>query len=169
MKSINNFIIERLKITNDTKALQNFIYDLNGNEVYFDLDKRKGFKRMNDALDWVRKHCKIDSKNVNSHKLKEIFKKTNNYELNSICFALNPKDKNLVDAQKIKRNYKDVISNYTETMKDDEYIGEIIPFEEESNYYTYKQYTRIYLTENGILSGYIPDYPVYLSKENIFA
>ena len=168
MKALNNFIIERLKLTNDTKAIQNFIYDLDGNEVYFDLDKRKGFKRMNDALNWVRKHCKIDSKNVSSSKLKEIFKKTNDYELNSICFILNPEDKNLIDAIKIKRNYEDVISNYSETMKDDEYIGEIIPYDN-YNYKWYTLYTPIYLTEKGILSGYITNYPVYLSKENIFA
>ena len=184
MKTINNFIIEQLKLcsNNNLKTLlterlkldknqdlpKNFIYDLNREKVYFDLDKRKGFQRMNIALGWVQKHCKIDSNKLNSNKLKDILKRTNEYELNSVCFKLKPEDKDLIDADKIKRDYNKVISKYHETIDDDEYIGEIIPFSDSQSAFNYSQYTYIVITDKGILSNYISSFPVYLTKENIF-
>ena len=153
MKDIKSYITEGYK-----KPIKPFIIkDINGNNVEFEPSR---YERLNKAFEWVCKHCIIDKKLFDQEKwpytvAKAVFK-SNKYELGSVVFALDPKDQDWVDRNKIKSSseHKKLVDKYKGTLKEDEIIGQLIPYS-------------ILQTNKNILWNYIDDYAFPISDEKV--
>jgi len=164
MKDIKNYILEGYK--KPTKPY--IIKDIDGNDVEFEPSR---YEILNKAFEWVCKHCVIDKSLFEKEKwpytvAKAVFK-SNKYELKSVLFALDPEDKDLIDRNKIKSNseHQKLIDKYKGTLKDDQIIGQLIPYSLIQKNHT--AYTEIILTNKNILANYIDDYAFPISDEKI--
>lgn len=164
MKDIKTYINEGYK-----KPLEPFVIkDTDGNNVEFEPSR---YEILNKAFAWVCKHCVIDKKKFEhertQYKVDRVLSKTDNYELKSVKFPLDPADNDLVDRNIIKSNteIQKLINKYKGTLDNDQIIGELIPWDTYHKGHT--AYTEIILTKNNILSSFIPDYGFPISNEKI--
>lgn len=165
MKDIKTYINEGYK-----KPLEPFIIkDIDGNDVEFEPSR---WEILNKAFEWVCKHCVIDTSMFEHektlYKVDRVLSKTDNYELKSVKFPLDPTDKDLINKDKIKSHTEcqKIIDKYKENqIEDNQIIGQLIPWN--SYHKAPGSYTEIILTKKNILSSFIPDYTITISNEHI--
>ena len=141
------------------------IKDTDGNDVEV---KRSRYKRVNQAMEWVCKHCVlgagVDFK-FRKNETDAMLFKVNAYELNSVNFCIVPYDKDLSNVQKVRFDNETVSTKYKNGIAEDEIIGVLVPFHFTS---PAGVWTEIVLTDKGIISARVRDCPVWISRENVF-
>ena len=169
MKALVEYIEESSKISSlddyIKEAASKFfiIKDKDGNDVEV---KQSRFKRVNQAMEWICRHCILGPEPFMKNETDRMAFKTNAYELNSVNFCIIPKDKDLANVHKVTYDNESVSAKYKNTeIKDDEIIGELVPFHFRS---PAGVWTEIVLTDKGIISARVRDCPVWISKENVF-
>ena len=169
MKDLRTYISESI-LEAYKKPTESFIIkDVNGNDIEFEPSR---YEILNKAFEWVSKHCVIDTKIFEAektpYKVDRVLFKTNEYELKSVKFYLDPEDKDLVNVEKIRRNKEEfakLVEKYKGTLGDDVIIGQLIPFNTYNK--SHAAYTEIILTNKNVLNNYIPDYAFPISDEKV--
>lgn len=170
MKQITDYIIEKFKL--NSKTINNIVFfgieSTNKNEGVVEFEPSKNDK-FNSCFDWISKHCQIrpyiyKDENVD-FKVDKVLFKTNKYELNSVVCYIYPNDKELIQSNIIRTQYKRLADKFKDGLKEDEKIGVLVPF---SVYQKGRNsYGELIFTKNGILWNYIDDYAITISNEKL--
>ena len=168
MKSLNQFINEKLKINSQSKVEKNKeFYEIEtdkGDIVEF---KKSRWDSLNNCFEWICNHCKIEpdsfTSNKTEYKIDKVLFKTNKYELKSVLCNIYPIDKQLINSTEIKTHYNNIAKNYEEPLEDKEFFGYLVPSEEARK--GRNSYGELIFTKKGILWNYIDDYAIKISDE----